>query len=1147
MSAHIYIGLGGSGLKTLQELTKLISQDEGLSRDFRNRIFFLLIDTELDEIEKTRATVADYLHISAGDGHVHECAIAKGYTTLQSVVPKYFPPLERGAEPNRAQQHWWYNAEGQPFTAVDVNPVTKGAGQCAPVSFFLTWIHLRELRTTVEAILEEIIRKYSADDDNERHRKPLEEVRYKIIAGTAGGTGRGSWETVSFIVREVFAKRAAPIKAGAILFDAHVTRNEVRRLGGGQWFSTRVNSLTAYSQLSMWSRFRMDANNRTNESIQYTLPSLEKPDDPAADLIPEERAYKEFCSPVDFAYIITNENQNRTAHLDSSRDFYSMLARGLFAEMKFPNIESEFINENYFFYSMGAATFEVPAADLQYFFEVASKRSFLMNLGAVDEGAVDRALEAFRSATGLGIDFRQQSNFFPIGDERDYNLWQRCGAKLYKRTEGLVSEFQSSLSEDRKDSQELLTNMLEPQDEAAAQSVRDAFSEIGGDFQSIFQNLYREHLYQGTLGSDRVGAARSVANVQRFLQKLRAELVEGQSSILAALPQNLDTIEGESTKDLYVRSSGRKYVVAGERFEPNEITKIIESIPENLVRANYPALREEFSRQLETFLEQSVVFLENCAYLLKRAEVLRKKTEDKLKEHFDNATDFASVVRQVFCNPDNPEGEIGAHDSHERFYRRRLVPPATLAEVENAVATCYTVRTDSDAKLDAFIENTIFGASAAGVDDQRFTKELEGHWNRCVIVEKDFVRKNYDFAKVLDKTIKCWRRRLANLRGSAKDLHEARESFHAFFGYMPVEEQDEVVIPAVEDLIPYMIASLCASTAPWWRLRDGTVTEGSLQVTAYVPQLPVKWTSTRRAEWERFVAGRLKNVRVRLLPEADDDRLLASNPYMLISYARSRTERIEDIATLDYWKEDSEVVEILGLCEKSDFLVVQGRDSKTGRVRAAGINGIGYHDPVFVREKSFSELRWKPWLESNLRRSAKEEKQSAVLTAMLYMLLDSSWLDGLAAACAESEWSLPLAVENESGVWKFARGKLEIAGSGKAVAAIESTFVEGAQIGHKPGIAALHEWLHADASEAALGELLAEREIFWSSIANRSGLGRGTKHYEGLLAKFHDHLRALLSRKERHDYHDRERREQNDAVIKALVAALDARKSEPLL
>jgi hypothetical protein len=166
---------------------------------------------------------------------------------------------------------------------------------------------------------------------------------------------------------------------------------------------------------------------------------------------------------------------------------------------------------------------------------------------------------------------------------------------------------------------------------------------------------------------------------------------------------------------------------------------------------------------------------------------------------------------------------------------------------------------------------------------------------------------------------------------------------------------------------------------------------------------------------------------------------------------------------------------------------------------------------------------------------------------MLYMLLDSSWHDGLAAACAESEWSLPLAVENESGVWKFARGKLEIAGSGKAVTAIESTFVEGAQIGHKPGIAALHEWLHADASEAALDELLAEREIFWSSIANRSGLGRGTKHYEGLLAKFHDHLRALLSRKERHDYHDRERREQNDAVIKALVAALDARKSEPLL
>jgi hypothetical protein len=677
--------------------------------------------------------------------------------------------------------------------------------------------------------------------------------------------------------------------------------------------------------------------------------------------------------------------------------------------------------------------------------------------------------------------------------------------------------------------------------------VRDAFSDIGGDFSAIIHRLYAEHLYRGTLGAERKGGSRSLANLQRFLQRLRAELVEGQSCMLAALPQNLDTIDGESTRDLYVRAAGREYYLVGKKFNPNDVIKIMESVPEGLVRANYPALRDEFSRQLNAFLERSVVLLDNCTYLMNRAELLGKKTDDKLREHFDNADDFDAVLAQIFCNPDSPEKDVGPHDSHERFYRRRLLPPATAKEVDDIVASCYSVRTDSDAELDSFIENAVFGGSVSGTDDQRFTKEFEQHWYRCVVVEKDFVRNNYNFGDVLDKTIKCWRRRLANLRGSADDLHAARESFHAYFGFMPVEEHGEVVVPAAEDLVPYMIASLCSSTAPWWRLRDGTATEGSLQVTAYVPQLPLKWTATKRTEWERFVAGRLKNINVRLLPEAEDTALLKSNPYMLISYARSRTERIEDISALDYWKEDSEVVEMLELCENSEFLVVQGRDPETGRVRAAGINGIGYHDPVFVRDPDFSKLRWKPWLENDLRRSAKDEKQSAVLSAILYLLLESSWHEGLAAACAEWAWTLPVATENESGVWTFSRGRLEITGNGKAVAAIESSFSEGVQIGHKPGISAVHEYLQADASQTALDELLAERNLFWASIANRSGLGRGTKHYESLLAKFRDHLRAMMIRKDRHDYHDSERREQNDAVIKALVAAVDMRNSDPLL
>ena len=57
----IYIACGGSGLKTLESLTTLISQDQDLRYSFSKHIYYVLIDTEEKQLDKTEKHVRDLI------------------------------------------------------------------------------------------------------------------------------------------------------------------------------------------------------------------------------------------------------------------------------------------------------------------------------------------------------------------------------------------------------------------------------------------------------------------------------------------------------------------------------------------------------------------------------------------------------------------------------------------------------------------------------------------------------------------------------------------------------------------------------------------------------------------------------------------------------------------------------------------------------------------------------------------------------------------------------------------------------------------------------------------------------------------------------------------------------------------------------
>jgi hypothetical protein len=57
----LYIACGGSGCKTIQSLTELIAQDPDLRYAFNNRIFYVLIDTEEEQLERTERLIRNQI------------------------------------------------------------------------------------------------------------------------------------------------------------------------------------------------------------------------------------------------------------------------------------------------------------------------------------------------------------------------------------------------------------------------------------------------------------------------------------------------------------------------------------------------------------------------------------------------------------------------------------------------------------------------------------------------------------------------------------------------------------------------------------------------------------------------------------------------------------------------------------------------------------------------------------------------------------------------------------------------------------------------------------------------------------------------------------------------------------------------------
>ncbi|GIX03561.1 MAG: hypothetical protein KatS3mg113_0567 [Planctomycetaceae bacterium] len=90
MGAHILVGCGGSGLKTLARVNELLSEDQAWRRRAPSDIYYVVVDTDAAEIREFERQVNASFQGMSRAPYVATFSLARDETTLQPLVQRYF-------------------------------------------------------------------------------------------------------------------------------------------------------------------------------------------------------------------------------------------------------------------------------------------------------------------------------------------------------------------------------------------------------------------------------------------------------------------------------------------------------------------------------------------------------------------------------------------------------------------------------------------------------------------------------------------------------------------------------------------------------------------------------------------------------------------------------------------------------------------------------------------------------------------------------------------------------------------------------------------------------------------------------------------------------------------------------------------------
>ena len=1088
MSANVLIGCGGSGIRALIRLNALLAEDPHWRNRIASDIYYVILDTDAKDIKAFHDAIAAQMG-HASRPYIKAIRLAQNRTHLQPMVKDSFiAPFadgDRDDAKRRLYEHWWHDADGEPFVAPRVRPLYEGAGQCPPVSYFLTWHDLQHIEGEFEDLLKREIPARQAGEG----RSPLHELRLCVVAGLAGGTGRGSWALLAFKIREMLLEidRHAP-RPVAFLFDS-TTYPNVHRSYPNQEAPMGTNALTGISELSAWFG---NVSAAGQSELTYLLPNMKSPGRPSTDILNADLSEDVAAGqPSDNAYLIFGTS--RVGVLEHSNHYQEMVGSAIYAILTRATIRSARINEHAPYLGLSAVTYEIEAVRLRHYFEAMYRVKALREMFTTDDDAVERSRAKFldRTTLDIGLTTQDRSSFIP---QPDGNFLQRvCHELLSVRALGF-SSLDTALQDDDPDEVKLcISALLTPK----VSAVEDAFERTVAELKIDPEAVAKDECVK------LLKATNSVRNVQRFLEEIQAAF----ESIGEELPdeEHMQVDPKEHPLHLVDELKGREYVVIGRRFNEEECDTIRLRTREATLYAHYSAIADLLAKHLERWGERLGAWVTNANLLDQRATRLRSKLRSELRRELGaSSTNEEDLFRLLFCDASTPEAAIPDEFNMSKFYRRIIKPilkPTDVMGLLPPFALAPDVRSIVE---DVVLQDRLDGASPHHLSS--ITRKLSKAMETAVQLPLRFVHEKFSLPNVVEQLRQAWLKRFAQVQGDQDTLERLIRKFEMFFGAAPKHDDGEWELPERDGFLADMGKSLAAACHPFWNLRRGGQFAGPELQHRVALFFPVSSKEYDLDAAQKHIKAALDQAETEVECIANevaenDLGLSRGNPFIMIAYSVEGTRDLNQIASLDYYKTDPRLYEMLNLCEdpKAPALFDQTQTH----------NGLGYTDPIFVTDPKLSRARWKPWLDPLQARV----EQDTTDEAMVYAL--AAWPDTLAPRLEAMGWRVPLIINKGQQIFVFDRRALHLRG-GKPEVDTSSPWDARERLGQ--GIRSVDAVLGGRVEgEPELNRqgrswrsrMIQEARLFWGPIATKLGLGEGSDARIELWAYLEKHFDAL--------------------------------------
>lgn len=1103
MPANILVGCGGTGIKTLLKVNELLCQDRYWRTYMHRYVYYVAIDTDQKELEKFESKIREQSSIRTASGQLatpyyRTVVLSKGLDHLQPPVNRYFvDPFRKGKDPEsreRLLKYWWTDRKGVPFAAPTVVPLSKGAGQCPPVSHFLAWLHLEEIQAIFADMVDQIVDKVvpmQAMPEGANDRAPLSKTNCLVIGSLAGGTGRGCWPLIAYSLRQAFMRRGGEqiLMPLAFLLDAECFP-EVFLQNRSQEFAMRVNALTGASELASWVRLFEESD------FEFRLPSMQRPGERAADILNPRISANEFeRSPVNKAHLICSSHA-MSGSFDESAQAIAMLGNALYGQMSLASIESSTINDHSKrLNSVGAISFRVPAFELRRYYEAEAHMSTLLQLQSVDENEVRAEVEDCIDDCGLS---------FGQGDFYSHDLVADSAAG----EQNILNQACSRLVTSYKMELDILAKRLDEDDVDGAKTQASSLTKANDTRTSeALATAMREYC-----GEDDSLAAVLVSRVDAFLvstqsfaaaQKLCERLIAKVTSALEALPEAGSVAKvgnakpGAHLAKMIDERAGREWrKLSMMRFSDEEILQVGGIAREMLLRENYRKLHTDLAAAVQAVISALEERKNACEIMLKAAKAVELGMEKPKGD--------------LFVSRSAPLRYLGnAINRVERV----LLPPRLSTEAFRS-----GVRITAD--WEGFLKEAIASNLAKSLGSSKLRQRLQEEVARSVYLDDVFVESNFSMSSVLTRLTAVWKEYFRSIRNDQAMCTRVSQDFFVYFGFKPrfVDGQDEPEFPEPDEMMLRMAFMIAKQACAYWKPRPGVNVQDA--VTIYLPTLTSKQELTRflpadnKAETDMFRAS----VYTGKSSAIDGHGVSNYNPFTLLVHSIGKLDTcdLSQISNLDYYREP----QIKSWLEACEFPQQHGVFEVGGSSKA---NHSGFTMPPFVDEPVMAENRWRPWVDSDKLRETRLAKvgRREAFDALAYALMSKS--PKVTTKTRTKRWSMPLLSVDKKGKWNF--GRLGYSGleGGKAKFDPRCAWKDGQELAESDrwllsvikGEGDRHGKL-VDEAEAIIAGLATEAACFWGELvpANLQAeqLDHAAMEFRARLdAAKHDEHRALWS------------------------------------